>query len=150
MAGGFQIPFRTANRQPAFHHHKRYIKVMARNLILVGLGGGLGSMARYLCHRWFATMPGLRGLPASTFVVNITGCFIIGVLFGIFMKHPMNESRYLFLITGFCGGFTTFSAFTLEGNEMIREERFGLFLLYMGASVILGLAATWLGIRLTR
>lgn len=123
---------------------------MIRNLLLVGLGGGIGSMIRYLCQRWFGMMPGLQGIPLGTFVVNIAGCLIIGILFGLFIRQPMNESRYLLLITGFCGGFTTFSSFTLEGNEMLKNERFGLFFLYMGASVILGLAATWLGIRLTR
>lgn len=119
---------------------------MMKNLLLVGLGGGVGSIARYLCTRILTT----RDFPLATFIVNVTGCLIIGLLFGLFMRQSISESKYLLLLTGFCGGFTTFSAFTLEGNELLKNDKIGLFLLYTGASVILGLGATWLGIRLTR
>ena len=95
---------------------------MLYNLLLVGLGGGLGSMARYLCQRWFAEVYP-HSFPWGTFAVNITGV---------------------------CGGFTTFSAFTLEGIGLLREQKTALFFAYIAASVLLGLLATYAGMKLTR
>lgn len=114
-------------------------------LLLAGLGGALGSMGRYLCHRWLMQLfPG--AFPWGTFVVNIIGCFLIGLFFVWYSRGFIaQENSRIFLMTGICGGFTTFSAFTLEGLGLIRDERIGLFLLYTGLSVLLGLAATWLG-----
>lgn len=123
---------------------------MIKNVLLVGLGGGLGSIARYLCHRWFSAFYS-QPFPLGTFVVNITGCFLIGLFWGLsFRSFTGNESWKLFLMTGLCGGFTTFSAFTLEGIGLIREQKTGLFLLYAGASVMLGLLSTYVGMKLTR
>ncbi|HKO81055.1 MAG TPA: fluoride efflux transporter CrcB [Chitinophagaceae bacterium] len=123
---------------------------MIKNLLLIGLGGGLGSMARYLCQKWFMDhYP--HSYPWGTFVVNITGCFLIGLLWGItFKSFAENESWKLFLMTGLCGGFTTFSAFTLEGIGLIKEHKPGLFLLYIGGSVLIGLLATYTGMKISR
>ena len=123
---------------------------MIKNLLLIGLGGGLGSMARYLCQKWFMDhYP--HSYPWGTFVVNITGCFLIGLLWGItFKSFADNESWKLFLMTGLCGGFTTFSAFTLEGVGLLREQKPGLFLLYIGGSVAIGLLATYAGMKISR
>lgn len=123
---------------------------MIRNLLLIGLGGCMGTMARYLCQRWFAVnYPG--PFPYGTFLVNITGCFLIGLFWGMTFRNWMSqESWKLFLMTGVCGGFTTFSAFTLEGMGLIREQKTGLFFLYTGASVLLGLLATYAGMRILR
>jgi CrcB protein len=123
---------------------------MIRHLLLVGLGGGLGSMLRYATQRWFAQVYS-HAFPWGTFAVNITGCFLIGVIWGwSFRSFDSNEDWKLFLMAGLCGGFTTFSAFTLEGIGLIREEKWLLFFSYVVSSVILGLLATWAAMKLVR
>ena len=123
---------------------------MITNFLLVALGGGLGSMARYGCQRFFIVQyPG--HFPWGTMLVNIAGCFLIGIFWGLhFRSFNSNESWKLFLMTGLCGGFTTFSAFTLEAIGLLREDRAGLFFIYVGGSVLAGLIATWAAIRLMR
>ena len=123
---------------------------MINNMLLVGLGGGLGSIARYLCQRWTLRMfP--HSFPLGTFAVNIIGCFLIGLFWGLaFRSFQSNENWKLFLMTGICGGFTTFSAFTLEGIGLIKEQKTGLFLLYIGGSVVAGLFATYAGMKIIR
>src|SRR3954470_10773643 len=116
---------------------------MFANILLVGLGGGLGSILRYLCQRSFNTR-----IPYGTFLVNIVGCLIIGLLWGYFSRHT-NEPRRLLLVTGFCGGFTTFSSFTYEGVQMITDNRWISFAFYTTISVLTGLLATWFGYKLT-
>ena len=123
---------------------------MIKNILLVGLGGGAGSILRYLCQRWFAEVYS-HSFPWGTFAVNITGCFLIGVFWGLtFKSFDSNEHWKLFLMTGICGGFTTFSAFTLEGIGLIREQKLGLFFLYVAGSVVAGLVLTIVGMKLTR
>lgn len=116
---------------------------MYSNILLVGLGGGVGSMLRYLCQRALNL-----SFPYGTLIVNIAGCLLIGVLWGLFSKQ-VDEQRRLLLVTGFCGGFTTFSSFTYEGVEMLMENRWFIFVLYTAASVFLGLLATYFGYKLT-
>ena len=121
-----------------------------RQLLLVGLGGGMGSMIRYLIQRW-TTNHFLQSFPWGTFGVNVIGCLLIGLFWGISFKgFENNEQWKLLLMTGFCGGFTTFSAFTLEGIGLIREERYAVFVGYLAASVAIGLLATFLGMKLVR
>ncbi|HEY9362197.1 MAG TPA: fluoride efflux transporter CrcB [Chitinophagaceae bacterium] len=123
---------------------------MIRNLLLVGLGGGLGSMARYLCQRWLHNIYPVS-FPTGTFVVNISGCFLIGIFWGLtFRSFNENENWKLFMMTGICGGFTTFSSFSLEGIGLLREEKTLLFFLYIGGSLLAGLLATYIGMKLTR
>ncbi len=123
---------------------------MIKNILLVGLGGGIGSMGRYLCQKWFAAYYP-SSFPWGTFTVNIIGCLAIGIFWGLsFKSFNSNESWKLFLMTGLCGGFTTFSAFTLEGVGLLREQKLALFFSYVAISVVLGLLATYIGIRLTK
>jgi CrcB protein len=123
---------------------------MIKNILLAGLGGGLGSMARYLCQRWF-TLNYPHHFPWGTFAVNISGCLLIGIFWGFsFKSFAENESWKVFLMTGLCGGFTTFSAFTLEGIGLLKEQRTGLFFLYIAGSVLLGLLATYAGMKISR
>jgi CrcB protein len=123
---------------------------MIRNILLVGIGGGMGSIARYLCQRWFAFNHPTH-FPWGTFAVNITGCLLIGIFWGLsFKSFSGNESWKLFLMTGICGGFTTFSAFTLEGIGLLKEQRLGLFFFYVIGSVSLGLLASFAGMKLIR
>lgn len=123
---------------------------MIKNILLVGLGGGIGSIVRYLSSKWvYNIFP--HHFPWGTFAVNITGCFLIGLFWGLsFKSFESNEHWKMFLMVGVCGGFTTFSAFTLEGIGLLKEQRLALFFLYVAGSVIMGLAATYLGMRLIR
>jgi len=123
---------------------------MINNILLVGLGGGLGSIARYLCQRWtLRAFP--HSFPLGTFAVNVAGCFLIGLFWGMtFRTFQSNENWKLFLMTGICGGFTTFSAFTLEGIGLLKEQKPGLFLLYLGGSVVMGMVATYAGMKIMR
>ena len=121
---------------------------MIKNVLLVGLGGGIGSIARYLCQRWFAANY-VSSFPWGTFTVNIIGCLAIGIFWGLsFKSFNTNESWKLFLMTGVCGGFTTFSAFTLEGVGLLREQKLALFFSYIAASLVIGLLATYIGMRM--
>jgi CrcB protein len=123
---------------------------MIKNILLVGMGGGLGSIARYLSQRWVsAYFP--HHFPWGTFGVNFIGCFLIGLFWGLsFKTFDGNESWKLFLMAGLCGGFTTFSAFTLEGIGLLKEQRLMLFFAYVAGSVLLGLFATYAGMKLAR
>ena len=117
---------------------------MINNILLVGLGGAVGSMLRYLCQRSLNAV----SFPYGTLSVNILGCLIIGILWGLFTKH-IDERLRLLLVTGFCGGFTTFSSFTYEGVEMMMDNRWVNLAVYTSISVFAGLAATYFGYKLT-
>lgn len=116
---------------------------MLSNFLLVGLGGAAGSMLRYAIQRM-----GNAGFPFGTLLVNIAGCFLIGVLWGL-SAQGMSEQKKLLLATGFCGGFTTFSSFSQEGIGLISANRWTSFILYTGLSVTAGLLATYLGLKIT-
>ena len=120
------------------------------NILWVGIGGALGSIARYLGQKYLTQLYPLA-FPIGTFIVNVVGCFLIGLFFGLAGKHEFATPTFrLLLMTGFCGGFTTFSAFTLEGMQLLNEQRFLIFTLYFVLSVLLGLIATFAGFRLTQ
>jgi CrcB protein len=120
---------------------------MIHHLLLVGAGGAIGSIARWLCQRWVSyQFP--HAFPLGTFAVNITGCFLIGIFWGLSFRNT--ENWRLFLMTGLCGGFTTFSAFTLEGMSLLKENKTGLFFLYIAGSVAGGLLATYAGMKLVK
>ena len=113
----------------------------------VGLGGFLGSIARYALA--VGLPPAAAGrFPVATFAVNCIGCLLIGVLAGVLARVPAPESVRLFLVTGLLGGFTTFSAFGLEALTLLRRGDIGFALLYVVGSVLMGIAAVWLGMRL--
>jgi fluoride exporter len=115
---------------------------MIRDILLVGAGGAAGSIARYLIR---IAVP-QTAIPWHTLIVNITGCFLVGILFGLSQKtNALPAQMQLLLMTGFCGGFTTFSALGLEGFMMLSSQRYLIFFLYFAASVLFGLAATFLG-----
>lgn len=121
-----------------------------RNLLLVGLGGGLGSIARYLTslgiHRFWG-----RDLPLGTLTVNVLGCLIIGILSGLMISRQAITPEFrLFFMVGVLGGFTTFSTFGYESVQLMIDGQFGLTLINVGLNVCLGLTACWLGLSLTR
>ncbi len=122
---------------------------MLAQLLPVGLGGFLGAVARYLVGHWLLPLSVAQRFPWPTLVVNVSGCLLIGILAGLVEKHGLfSPGLRLFLFTGLLGGYTTFSAFGLESIALLRRGDFALVALYATASVVLGLLAVWLGLRL--
>jgi fluoride exporter len=118
---------------------------MIKVLLLVGSGSFFGGIARYLSarvlHLYFP-----MSFPLGTFLVNVAGCFIIGLLYGLSERGEiLSADARLFLMAGFCGGFTTFSAFSGETLSLLRDGNYLQVGLYVVASVVVGLLATWLG-----
>lgn len=123
---------------------------MIRHLLLVGAGGAIGSIMRFGVQRLFMPWTPTH-FPIGTFLVNITGALLIGIIWGFQLRHlSVDQSWNLFLMTGICGGYTTFSAFTLENIHILDNGKPALFLMYIAGSVIAGLLATYAGIRLMR
>ena len=123
---------------------------MIKNLLIVGFGGAGGSMLRYAVQKVF-NVHSAAAFATGTLLVNIAGCFLIGVLWSVVSRSlSWNEEMKLLLMTGFCGGFTTFSAFTLEGIGLLKESKTSLFIIYVTASVVGGLLATLIGIRIAK
>lgn len=120
-----------------------------KNILLVGFGGFAGSVARYALGGWVLHHGALGKFPSSTFAVNIAGCFVVGILAGLVERHDLfSADMRLLLFTGVLGGFTTFSAFGLDTVFLLRRGEPWVAATYAGASVIFGIAAVWLGIRL--
>ena len=118
-------------------------------VLLVFLGGGIGSVARYLLSRVLNSSP--PGFPYGTFAVNILGSLIIGIILGFALKHHSPSSNTaLFIATGLCGGFTTFSAFAYENVMFLKSGDYQAFAIYTLASIFLGLAAVFAGIFLAK
>ena len=123
---------------------------MDRNILLVGLGGFIGSILRYLVAVLIAAQPS-SGFPLATFAVNIIGCFLIGILFGLSDRGNIVSPEWrIFLTTGFCGGFTTFSTFSYESIKLLQDGEILYLSLNIVLSVLVGIAATYLGILLVR
>lgn len=116
------------------------------SFLLVGAGGAIGSMLRYAV----ALVITNKNFPYTTFIVNIVGSFVIGLLFGLLLKSAVTNYGWKFLVTGLCGGFTTFSAFSLEGLELLQNQRYFIFIIYVFATIIIGLGATFLGFTFSK
>ena len=121
------------------------------NVLLVGAGGCLGCMARYITVI-FVERKLSAVIPFGTLVVNLAGSFILGIVIAAFMKKTgANHQEWgLFLGTGFCGGFTTFSAFAAENLSLFEQKFPGTALVYTVLSLIGGLLAVWMGFALGR
>ena len=115
-----------------------------KNIAVVGTGSFIGGAARYLVS---VMMKGIgKGFPWATLAVNLAGCFLIGLLWGIFSRSASEGSRWaLFLTVGLCGGFTTFSTFSKESLMMLQAGNFWGFAGYIALSVIAGIAFVALG-----
>jgi CrcB protein len=116
-----------------------------KNILTVMLGSGIGGALRFISSEYIKQYLPTR-FPYGTFFVNLLGCFIIGAVYGRSLKGSQNSNEIkLLLATGFCGGFTTFSAFTAENIELIRNGNQTTALLYIILSVTLGITATFIG-----
>ena len=113
---------------------------MIRMILMVGTGGFLGTVSRFLTTRFFTTyFP--SSFPFGTFVVNVLGCFIIGLIYGISEKGNFISSEWrMFLTVGFCGGFTTFSTFSLETINLFIDSQFLMGTLNIAANLLFCLA----------
>ena len=120
-----------------------------RIVLLIGSGGFIGSVLRYLSAQYIEKKH-LSAYPFGTFAVNITGCFLIGILLALSHKNAMDQDWKMFLITGLCGGFTTFSAFSSETVELMHQGNSLLAFSYVALSIILGLLATVSGYALAK
>ena len=118
---------------------------MFKNFLIVGLGGALGSMLRYAT----SLLISIKSFPFATLSINIVGSFIIGLVLAFSIKDESFANNWkLFLATGICGGFTTFSAFTLENMQLLQSGKTGMAFLYIALSIVLGIAATFAGYQL--
>ena len=122
---------------------------MYLQILLVGLGGFLGSILRFLIYilinRHVSTL-----FPFGTFAVNIVGSLVIGILYGLWIREVMDDTASRLWITGFCGGFTTFSTFSSDIFTLVNHGQMATVLLYAGASVVLGFLAAYLGMSIVK
>jgi fluoride exporter len=115
--------------------------------LLIAVGGGLGSVLRYAMQLGIARLWG-NAFPLGTLLVNVTGCLLLGVLSAFFSGSPgFRQELRLALTVGALGGFTTFSTFGLESFELLMQRRISAVVWYVAGSVLLGIAAVWLGWR---
>lgn len=117
---------------------------MLKNILIVGLGGFVGSILRYLTYMLVDKRFEIS-YHLSTFSVNIIGSFLLGVIVAYSAKDNLDESLRLLLAVGLCGSFTTFSTFAMENLNLLTQRDLLLSFIYISLSIILGLAAAWLG-----
>ncbi len=122
---------------------------MWRTMLLIGIGGGAGSILRFLVSngvsRYLSTP-----FPWGTFAVNVIGSFMAGLVLSLFNQHTGHATEWrLFLMTGFCGGFTTFSAFTAENLALLQSGQILTTIIYVLSSVLISLLAIWAGFACT-
>lgn len=123
---------------------------MIKSILIVGLGGFLGSVMRWSLSVWMMQLTNLS-LPWGTLTVNLAGSFLIGILYGLASQNSaISPDWRLFLATGFCGSFTTFSTFSLESMQLIQQEQYPSAFSYMGISLFAGLGLAVAGTYLAR
>ena len=119
-----------------------------KQLLLVFVGGGFGSALRYVIGKY---LNNTEGFPWGTFTVNILGSLLIGIILGFAAKNnTLSQNETLLLATGFCGGFTTFSAFAYENQAFLKSGDFTSFAMYTIASFVVGFLAVFLGLYIVK
>ena len=119
-------------------------------LMIIGAGGFLGSVARYLTSKYIQDNLALT-FPIGTLVVDIVGCLILGIIYGFMERGELfSQEMRVFLTIGFCGGFTTFSTFAFENASLLRDGNFIQSALYIALSVFAGIIALYIGNIITK
>ncbi len=118
-------------------------------ILLVGAGGFIGSIARYLLSDAVQSKL-LTSFPFGTMTVNVLGCFVIGIIYALSETANLAPEYRILIATGFCGGFTTFSSFSFETLTLLQDNQYLYAMLYAGLSLVLGLMAAFLGVILIR
>lgn len=120
-----------------------------KHIILVFIGGGIGSVLRFIIGKYLNNP--VTGIPYGTFAANIIGSLLIGIILGLAAKNEaLSSNQTLFLATGFCGGFTTFSAFAYENHLFLKTGDFLNFAIYTIASFVLGFLAVFFGMYVVK
>ena len=120
-----------------------------KQILLVFLGGGFGSVLRYILGKYLNNVE--NSFPYGTFLANIIGSLLIGIILGMAAKNnTLSQNQTLLLATGFCGGFTTFSTFAYENHVFLKSGDFTSFAVYTIASFVVGFLAVFLGMYLTK
>lgn len=120
-----------------------------KQLLFVFIGGGFGSVLRFLIGKWLNNSE--NGIPYGTFVANILGSLLIGIILGYAAKSDaLSQNHTLLLATGFCGGFTTFSTFAYENHIFLKSGDFTSFAFYTIASFVIGFLAVFVGMYLVK
>ena len=123
---------------------------MLKTILYIAFGGAIGSVLRFLTSLFVAKF-WQNHFPLATFLTNVVGCFLIGIFIGYLEKNNLTDSNLKwFLITGFCGGFTTFSTFGLENFNLFQSNNSFLAFAYIASSIIAGLFAVWFGLFLSK
>lgn len=120
-----------------------------KQALLVFIGGGVGSVARYLLGRWLNNIENI--IPYGTMLANVLGSLLIGIILGYLAKtSSVSQTQSLLLASGFCGGFTTFATFTYENHLFLKNGDYFSFLLYTLGSLFLGFIAVFIGVYFSK
>jgi CrcB protein len=130
---------------------RQWTQTLLRNkMLMLMLGGAIGTSARYWLSKWFNAQPWTQGFPFGTFVINVSGSFILAVAAVIILERlpPEHQDWYLLIGTGFCGGYTTFSTFEWETFKLVRDGSWWYALVNVMGSVLAGFLGVLIAVRL--